>query len=211
MRAIKNLSSAGQHPASPEHPCHPQGGTLEPPECPPTSHPSKMPPSPPQEPLTMPRDFSGQGLPLPQGARPCKIGQHGHHTWPQVSRALTWGNPGALTSLPRGYGVASTHLWPPSSFVSSLFTNKKPGSVPRRLACPDFPVGGPTKYILYRGTMVETRSWGNTVGDTPAVSSAIFQSASGALCGKVQDPKLGIQEQSSRRATTPINPGKNHA
>ncbi|XP_059959461.1 sorting nexin-32 isoform X3 [Mesoplodon densirostris] len=37
---------------------------------PPTSHSDKMPPSPPQEPLTMPRDFSGQGLPLPQGARP---------------------------------------------------------------------------------------------------------------------------------------------
>ncbi|XP_014700302.1 sorting nexin-32 isoform X1 [Equus asinus] len=52
---------------------------------------------------------------------------------------------------------------------------------------------------------METRSWGNK-GGTLAASLAIFQCQQ-ALHGKVQDPELGTQEQSSRRATTPINPG----
>jgi len=87
------LSSAGQHPASAEHPCRPQGGALVQPEptsgplvarVPQISHPT-IPPPQPQQPLAMPRDLPGQAqAPLPpKSARSCKrkLGQHGYHTW----------------------------------------------------------------------------------------------------------------------------------
>ncbi|XP_004770061.1 sorting nexin-32 isoform X1 [Mustela putorius furo] len=91
-----------------------------------------------KQPLARPHDLPGQAhAPLPpKRARSCKrkLGHHGYHTWPQV-RTPTSGRPGVWTSLHSWESGGQPRPTPspifpppnpptPSSFVSSLFTNK---------------------------------------------------------------------------------------
>uniref|UniRef100_A0A8D1D3L8 Sorting nexin 32 n=1 Tax=Sus scrofa TaxID=9823 RepID=A0A8D1D3L8_PIG len=100
---LSDSAKQGQHPASAEHPCHPQRGTLEPLE--PALGPLVMSPPalPPQEPPARPHDLLGQA---PPPAPRCQALQEDRAAWaPYLAtgkQSPTWGGPGPLTALLRG-------------------------------------------------------------------------------------------------------------
>lgn len=187
------FSSAEYHNASLEHPCHPQRGALRAAKACCGTHNDKL-----SRPPTPARCLLLHPQAMPKSPR-CQALQEDRVAWaPYLSTGKQSPNLGGPRVPDLSHRGLKDSLHPPtglSSAVPSLSTNKEPGFVTKMPALYLLPLQGPP------GTPSTRTLWRPDPGGTPYRIPGHFPEHQLTLHGKVQDPVLGTQEQSSRHGS----------